>query len=80
MTQTKMNKAPWSSGQDASLSRWNQGVRFPSESLKEARYLTSLFLCFEKSFSKLKVGDIMQVTYIDHSGFMVESGSLLLHF
>ena len=28
-TQTKMNKAPWSSGQDASLSRWNQGFDSP---------------------------------------------------
>ena len=24
-----MNKAPWSSGQDASLSRWNQGFDSP---------------------------------------------------
>ena len=44
MTQTKMNKAPWSSGQDASLSRWNQGFDSPSESLKEARIYELFFV------------------------------------
>ncbi len=32
-----INKAPWSSGQDASLSRWNQGFDSPRSHWKESR-------------------------------------------
>ena len=41
-TQAKMNKAPWSSGQDASLSRWNQGFDSPRSHL-ESPYLRTFF-------------------------------------
>ena len=44
-----MNKAPWSSGQDASLSRWNQGFDSPRSHCTKSRKvlqkdLTGLFL------------------------------------
>ena len=40
-----MNKAPWSSGQDASLSRWNQGFDSPRSHL-ESPFLRA-FSCLE---------------------------------
>ena len=39
--------APWSSGQDASLSRWNQGFDSPGSHTKEIR-LDFLFLLDRK--------------------------------
>ena len=38
-----MNKAPWSSGQDASLSRWNQGFDSPRSHLKSP-FLRAFFV------------------------------------
>ena len=38
-----MNKAPWSSGQDASLSRWNQGFDSPRSHL-ESPFLRAFFV------------------------------------
>ena len=38
-----INKAPWSSGQDASLSRWNQGFDSPRSHL-ESPYLRTFFI------------------------------------
>ena len=35
--------APWSSGQDASLSRWNQGFDSPRSHLRSAEYSADLF-------------------------------------
>ena len=40
-----MNMAPWSSGQDASLSRWNQGFDSPrSQVEKSVEFSTDFFV------------------------------------
>ena len=55
-----MNKAPWSSGQDASLSRWNQGFDSPRSHCFEIlrRMICGEFFCLKacifKGFGKPK--------------------------
>ena len=40
--------APWSSGQDASLSRWNQGFDSPGSHIEKEILLDFLFLFYGK--------------------------------
>ena len=54
-TQTKMNKAPWSSGQDASLSRWNQGFDSP-RSHWDLQILLQIFLLYRKVLKSENIG------------------------
>ena len=46
----QVNMAPWSSGQDASLSRWNQGFDSPRSHLRSAEYSADLFVSAETIF------------------------------